>query len=534
MNCCYSYSWKSVKIRIFKDKNGLVLLLWEFCAMLTILHLYHSIHRSASSVNFVVFIIAVAAGILYLVLSGLLGDIFLGRYKIIKYSLWILWISTILNSFTEVIVQAENIAEWKWISSILLLCGSFGGGCFMVNGLHFGIDQLMDAPSWQISSYISWYCWCYYFSNVVISFLDCLIYPWSLVHSGVISFALTVAVVIDILHNHKLVKPSLSSNPLALIFKVLRYALRNKYPQAWSAYSYWDEQKCRIDLSKSKYGGPFRSEEVEEVKTFLKMLGILSIGSFFVGYFIVYMDTAGQLLHHFQGWIVVESECNLEYYKHCLLEYTLCSGSSLIVTIGVPFIEFVVYPLFQKCSFPITAAKKFQVGMLFLLASQLSYLGLNIGGYREVSVSNDSQSCWLGYLKYEMSSVYNISFYWLYMPLPFSGLSYYLLFTSTTEFLCSQSPYSMKGLLMGLTYSLVAFFIAANYGLLWLYQTFYWHSLCGVVYYTVSVVVTVTLVFVFFIASKWYSRRQWRDNLFEDSYRSHSHPFGTTLLGTSR
>ena len=500
--------------------------------MITVLHLYHSIYQSTSSASFIVFGVAVAVGVLYLVLSGLLGDVAIGRYKIIKCSLWVLWTSIILNSIGEVIVQAGDFTQWTWISSVLLLCESFGGGVFLVNSLHFGIDQLTDAPTWQLSSYISWYCWCYYFSNAVISILDCLIYPWSLVRSAVMAAALTVAVVIDILYNDKLIKAPLSPNPLVLIFKVLKYASRNKYPQAWSAYSYWDERKCRIDLSKSKYGGPFGSDEVEEVKTFLKMLGVLSIGSFFVGYFIVYVDTVGLLLYQFQGWIAAESKVVSAYYKQCLLEYSFNSGSSFFITIGVPLFEFVVYPLFKKCSFPITAAKKFKIGMLILLASQLSYLALNICGYVEASVNNVSLSCWMVSFKHELSGInaFKFSFYWLYIPLLISALSYYLLFTSTTEFLCSQSPYAMKGLLMGLTYSLVAFFIGINYGLMWLYRTWKWHNMCGILYCSVSVVVTTTLVIVIFIISKWYSKRQLRDNLFEDSRRSYHHSFGTSLL----
>ena len=40
-----------------------------------------------------------------------------------------------------------------------------------------------------------------------------------------------------------------------------------------SALTYWEEDiPSRIDLGKSKYGGPFTTEQVENVKTFFKLL----------------------------------------------------------------------------------------------------------------------------------------------------------------------------------------------------------------------------------------------------------------------
>ena len=61
-----------------------------------------------------------------------------------------------------------------------------------------------------------------------------------------------------------------NSNPYHLIYHVLKYAKKHKYPVQRSALTYWeDEIPSRIDLGKSKYGGPFTTEEVENVKTFL-------------------------------------------------------------------------------------------------------------------------------------------------------------------------------------------------------------------------------------------------------------------------
>ena len=65
-------------------------------------------------------------------------------------------------------------------------------------------------------------------------------------------------------------------NPFKNIYKVLKYSWKHKVPEHRSAFTYWEEDiPCRIDLGKNKYGGPFTNEEVEDTKTFLRILPLL-------------------------------------------------------------------------------------------------------------------------------------------------------------------------------------------------------------------------------------------------------------------
>ena len=57
------------------------------------------------------------------------------------------------------------------------------------------------------------------------------------------------------------------------MYQVLKYAIKTKQPQHRSAFSYCeDDLPSRIDFGKSKYGGPFTTEQVEDVKTFLRLI----------------------------------------------------------------------------------------------------------------------------------------------------------------------------------------------------------------------------------------------------------------------
>ena len=54
---------------------------------------------------------------------------------------------------------------------------------------------------------------------------------------------------------------------------MLRYAWNHTCPENRSAFTYWEEDiPPRIDLGKLKYGGPFTTEEVEDTKTFFRII----------------------------------------------------------------------------------------------------------------------------------------------------------------------------------------------------------------------------------------------------------------------
>ena len=67
-----------------------------------------------------------------------------------------------------------------------------------------------------------------------------------------------------------------SPNALKTIYQVLEFAAKHKAPLNRSAFTYWEEDiPSRLDLGKSRYGGPFTTEQVEDVKTLFKLLTLL-------------------------------------------------------------------------------------------------------------------------------------------------------------------------------------------------------------------------------------------------------------------
>ena len=91
-------------------------------------------------------------------------------------------------------------------------------------------------------------------------------------------FAVPLAVIIisDCLCQQWLDRTHKVTNPIKLIIQVLNYTRKHRYPERRSAFTYIDEeQPTRMDYGKEKFGGPFTEEEVEDVKTVLRLLPLV-------------------------------------------------------------------------------------------------------------------------------------------------------------------------------------------------------------------------------------------------------------------
>ena len=101
---------------------------------------------------------------------------------------------------------------------------------------------------------------------------------YNLYISSTLLFAVPLAVIIisDCLCQQWLDRAHKVTNPIKLIIQVLNYTRKHSYPEKRSAFTYIDEeQPTRMDYGKEKFGGPFTEEEVEDVKTVLRLLPLV-------------------------------------------------------------------------------------------------------------------------------------------------------------------------------------------------------------------------------------------------------------------
>ena len=211
---------------------------------------------------------------------GFIADRYFGRAKVLYYSWIFLFIAQLLIACFFIIDSLGYIYDKKltYISFIGVIINSVSIAGIRVNLIPFGVDQMKFASSDQLSSYFYWYYWCrnagqfvaYSISGSVLSSTsDVLVLLIS-------SIAAAAGLIINILGYNWFIKVQNISNPLLLVYQVLKCAVTAKRPMNRTAFSYDGRpEPSRIDLAKVTHHGKFRDEEVEDVKTFLRIVVFL-------------------------------------------------------------------------------------------------------------------------------------------------------------------------------------------------------------------------------------------------------------------
>ena len=92
------YCRPAYKTRKLKNKGALLVLVWNFLIMSLFYYLYNTAHQLHVTQNYI------SVGIT-LPIAGWLADVYLGRYRVIQWSMWITWIGSMLNTISSVVAR---------------------------------------------------------------------------------------------------------------------------------------------------------------------------------------------------------------------------------------------------------------------------------------------------------------------------------------------------------------------------------------------------------------------------------------------
>lgn len=472
----------SYYIKPLKDKGAVLVLLWAFSALFTF-HFFSplSFHKepmvtlSSSKEIISPFIIFIFSLLLYPLL-GWLADTHYGRYNVIKWSLRALWLMSILFCMTSGLLQyfspsSSDSYSWLlhsfsilWYAIYIPISICLGGA--LVNSFQLGIDQLADASSEEIVSFFHWTLWVWYFCKFLVRLSQsCICLEYKPVGYLLVPLLLTVAVVLDIFLNHWLVKEPVADNPVTLIFKILRYAAKNKYPRQQSALTCWDNRRhSRLDLAKFTFGGPFTIEQVEDVKSFFRIAGIVITGAFFCGIYLALFPQFHEVLYHLRnGHFIYDSsldQCGCTHLGNCLKEVAVLFSGPLLLMVGIPVFEFVLYPRFKRY-LQVSVLWRLSISLMFLLSSLIACIIIEL-----IAHLKTPESVLACPFNTSTFSDLPLDYKWVIFPYTLGTIGEFLILTSLSEFLCAQSPYSMKGLLFGFSFGALGLFSIMGYFLL--------------------------------------------------------------------
>ena len=253
-------------------------------------------------------------------------------------------------------------------------------------------------------------------------------------------------------------------NPFKNIYKVLRYSWKHKIPEHRSAFTYWEEDiPRRIDLGKNKYGGPFTNEEVEDTKTFLRILPLLLC---LFGYHLAGdgYSASGQLQRTSCPSLPVL----------LLVVINPLHMSTIVAVVGIPLYRLVIVKVFPRLK-NVRMLTKMWIDLYLSLVQVVLYIIVVVNHdttywqqhYTTYDTARFSPSrhCYVirtgcsfnPYLGLWDCQQYNDpvdnTYLWFIIPQLLDGLSYLLVSMTVFEFICAQAPRTTQGLLIGLWYA---------------------------------------------------------------------------------
>ena len=506
---------RSKSVILILAVNTIVLLVYTLLLALAIVIPFsqHTIGKFTTATGVMVAFYSVLAFILlFYPLGGLLADVYCGRYRCIAISLSIIWCGFAIQC-TGILVWAayeEYLHSHIAIAVLMLVCFFVGFSGFQSNVVQFGLDQLLEAPTEKLSIFLHWFVWtgsvAQWSLHLILVVANCCYTTQNKsLALGAAYFPQLTIILFSVLISLGYYKQGWfhmepgRSNPYRMVFSVLNFARKHNYPLQRSAFTYAEDEKpSRIDFAKTKYGGPFTTEQVEDVKTFLRILALLMcIGPIFTA-----EVGAGYIFAMF-GFHTGPKSTIGEPETACSARWMLLQSnllSPLITVIGIPVYVFVFFPLFQR-KLP-TILSRLHFGIAVTVAGLASMLLLDTVGH----YTADSNSCLFRDL-----SFLNIPSAWLIIPIVLNGLGPQLVYITTLEFIAAQSPHTMKGLLFGVFYAVKGLFLLLGTGTLLIfvlgYPDFAAMSCCTGYYLLTTVIVSTGLV-VFGIAVRRYKYRQ--------------------------
>ena len=504
----------------------------------------------------------IAIWLLVYPLAGYLADVRFGRYKVVKCCLCAKWSEIIAAIVIGIVFNAilwptafvgidylttSMVIAFIVVSCIIIivtfLALSVGLAAFAANVVQFGIDQLQDFPARDSFLFIHWYLFTYFIGVGTGKLVWSACITTAFISLGMfglvlVLFLFAIPVTLCISKRSWFVVDTGLGNPYKEVAKVVKFAREHKIPIHRSAFTYWeDDIPTGLDLGKDKYGGPFTTEQVENVKAFFGILYILlSLGLFFTADIAAsaFLPILQQHVYNDSvtfGVILDWRYRNINLYEvvKIVLYSTLLNGGTLypiFIVLLIPVYLKIIHPLFQR--YTPGSLKRIGIGLCLICLSLICSLVMDLIGHLLKGYHNSTSVFDPGHFENrtvvypggfnDTSTVFvdapslELSPYALIIQNILVAIAYVLIYGGVFEFICAQSPHSTKGFLVGLFFAVKGFFQLI--GVLCILLPFSFlkkFPQAGLIYFLVNIMISVIGIVAFSIVAKRYQYRQRED-----------------------
>ena len=475
---------------------------------------------------------------LFYPLAGCLADIRWGRHKTVVYSVRVIWGSLVAGGVLTGVAFASIIIPMSlkdpdtypnkiqltmiiligvvfgvpaFIVSLLIPCGLV---CFSANVIQYGMDQLHDAPMEDSILYIHWYVWTSYAGllplEIGFNIIGSAFFVYSICLVSLPFLLLGVTLCLQRYKHQWFLTDTGSKNPYKLVYRVLKFAKDHTNPIRRSAFTYCeDELPSRLDLGKEKYGGPFTTEQVEDVKAFLGILRVLlTLAPIMMVDFSI-NGILGRFSSHLDGKFLRTFQYDNEH------GFQVDTLAPLLITFLIPIYLCLFRPFIQN--YIPGMLKRIGFGMIFILLSILCTLVIDVYGHKHSNVTacflhDDQFSDFYNIIHSHVQISLNINSYWLTIQYFLNAVGYMLLYIAVYEFICSQSPHAMKGLVIGTFFAIKGVFQLLG-AVMYLPFAVGWKNIvrnfpsCGFVYYLINAIIALIGIVAYTCVARKYQYR---------------------------
>ena len=494
-------------------------------------------------------------------LSGYIADVRCGRLKSVTTGLCLIFSFIVLLCLIEisVIAKPHSITFHEYsvrvhhtdsekiiaciVAAIALIAFIIGLAGYQANMIQLGLDQLFEAPSQYLGLFILYAVWAFKLGSLpLMASLPSLFCGSAirLVATGmlillpfVILISMIALLIISWWKRHWFTFDTGLKNPYKTVFKIIDFARKHKHPLQRSAFTYCDNYiPSRLDFAKERYGGPFTTEQVENVKTFLRILIVLfAIGPVFAlevpGSYFLFPVFGIHALRHIRH---VPQNAR----EFCTVPYTVIGTGALMSIMST----LVLFPAYICITFIILRKRaqsifiRMSLGAILCLLGVASLLIIDITGnslkYIKHNTSNHTQCMFQLYVmngKLQYNPGLDMHWSVLIPPSLCLGVGPLIVMTATLEFISAQSPQLMKGFLIGVFFAIRGLFQLLNSIIIVPFSLKHpWASgemlenppvtNCGFVYLLFTCVVGLIGLVLFSVAAKKYKYRQRDEGIF--------------------
>ena len=540
------------------SKSATVIILWTvligiahtslYALVSTVIHPDNKLKFATLTypLNIFYFVLTIVA-LLY-PLIGFVSDASCGRLKVVLFCFTLVLLSylIIFAILTAYFILAERQSRYPLspafsvipiTAALTMLIGSAG---YQANFIQLGLNQHVSAPSEHLALFIHWAMWSYNVGSTFASTLyqistcyvtrkyaalrmDVLLIPNILV----IVFYIVVLLVSCFKRRWFTTELRLQ-NPCKIIVKVLAFARKHKYPLRRSAFTYSDDDKpTRLDFAKEIFGGPFTTEQVEDTKSFFKIIALLiSLGPVFV--VDVQSSFPGLMLFGYHAGREHVADTNGTYHHlldRCSSWVLMWSGNFKYVSGTLLFPVYIWFIFSYRYGRIPKMFKRLVAGIIMYLLGNFSLLITDLVGH--ILSNRDSSSIEGNQCIFDANfsgHSYHLGMHWTVMILPslLLGIAPLVIMTTALEFISAQSPHFMKGLMVGILFTITGLFqMIGALALLPFSAKEFWNTAnmranppitnCGFGYFLFTFVVAFIGLILFVVVAKKYTYRV-RDN----------------------